>query len=72
MAALPLEPLLAKLIVSSVKYNCVADILTIVSMLSVPVPFIRPKNDMKTSKLCKDTFIHGDSDHITLLNVYTT
>ncbi len=43
MSELPLEPQLAKVLLSSEKYNCVDHILTIVSCLNSPNVFLRPK-----------------------------
>lgn len=45
MSELPLDPVLAKVILSaSMKYRCVDEALTIVAMLNVPSVFIRPRD----------------------------
>lgn len=44
MSELPLDPTLAKVLIESQKYKCVNEALTIVSMLNVPVVFLRPKD----------------------------
>lgn len=47
MAKFPMEPSLAKLLIMSLEYGCTEEMLTIVSMLSVPSVFIVPKNVKK-------------------------
>ena len=39
----PLEPMLAKVLLTSVYTGCVGEVVTIVAMLSVQNPFLRPK-----------------------------
>jgi pre-mRNA-splicing factor ATP-dependent RNA helicase DHX15/PRP43 len=70
MSKFPLDPQLAKALMVSPKYGCTEEILTIISMLSVPSPFIRPNNDRKRADEAKSQFEHEDGDHLTLLNVY--
>lgn len=43
MSQLPLDPNLAKMLLDSVKRNCSGEICSIVSILSVPNIFMRPK-----------------------------
>ena len=43
MADFPLDPALSKMLITSSKMGCSEEILSIVSMLSVPSIFIRPK-----------------------------
>ncbi len=70
MSDYPLEPQLAKLLLSSPKFKCVNEILTIVAMLSVPMVFLRPREDAKNADNCKSKFAHEDGDHITLVNAF--
>lgn len=42
----PLDPALSKMLIVSCDMGCSADILIIVSMLSVPAIFYRPKVDV--------------------------
>jgi len=44
MAEFPLDPPLSKILILSAHYNCSSEMLTIVSMLSVPSIFYRPKD----------------------------
>ncbi|KAJ3255594.1 hypothetical protein HDU77_003596 [Chytriomyces hyalinus] len=70
MAEFPLDPQLAKALISSPSYKCSNEILTIVAMLSVPNAFIRPNDQRKQADEAKAQFNHPDSDHLTLLNAY--
>lgn len=56
MAQIPLEPELAKILLSSEKYKSVNDILTIVSLLSVPNLFLRPKDDVDRADQAKSRY----------------
>lgn len=53
MSELPLDPQAAKMVLSSPDYNCSNEILTIVSMLSVPQVFMRPKEAAKRADEAK-------------------
>lgn len=66
----PLDPMLAVMLVKSCDLNCGPEMLTIVSMLSVPNVFVRPGKDKKRADEIKSIFTHSDGDHLTLLNVY--
>ncbi|KAL9110285.1 MAG: hypothetical protein Q9227_005192 [Pyrenula ochraceoflavens] len=72
MTAFPMDPSLAKLLITSCSppYSCSSEILTIVSMLSVPSPFYRPKERLEESDSAREKFFVPESDHLTLLNVY--
>jgi len=70
MAEFPLDPQLSKLLIASPRFNCSNEILTIVSMLSVPNVFVRPKEAQQQADESKSKFSHIDGDHLSLLNVY--
>ncbi|KAJ3352117.1 hypothetical protein HDU83_008300 [Entophlyctis luteolus] len=70
MADFPLDPQLSKALIASPKYKCSNEILTIVAMLSVPNPYIRPNDQRKQADEAKAEFNHEDGDHLTLLNTY--
>jgi pre-mRNA-splicing factor ATP-dependent RNA helicase DHX38/PRP16 len=71
MTAFPMDPSLAKLIITAVEYGCSEEMLTIVSMLSVPSVFYRPKERQEESDAAREKFFVPESDHLTLLHVYT-
>ncbi|GMM50862.1 DEAH-box ATP-dependent RNA helicase [Starmerella bacillaris] len=67
---IPLDPTLAVTLIYSSEYGCCEQILSIVAMMSVPSPFVRPNNARKEADDAKSQFENTKSDHITLLNVY--
>lgn len=71
MSDYPMEPSLAKMLLSSIDYKCGAEVLTIVSMLSVPSVFYRPRERQEESDAAREKFFVPESDHLTLLHVYT-
>ena len=54
----------------STEMGCSLDILIIVSMLSVPSIFFRPKGREEDSDNAREKFQVPESDHLTYLNVY--
>lgn len=71
MAKFPMEPSLSKLLIMSIEYGCTEEMLTIVSMLSVPSVFYRPKERQEESDTAREKFFVAESDHLTLLHVYS-
>lgn len=74
MAEFPLDPMLSKMIVSSDKYKCSEEIITISAMLSVgSAIFYRPKDKQVHADNARMNFHAGNvGDHIALLKVYET
>ncbi|KAI8874317.1 P-loop containing nucleoside triphosphate hydrolase protein, partial [Ramicandelaber brevisporus] len=70
MAALPLDPVLARMLVDAIHHNCTAEVLTIVSMLSVPQVFARPRAQLEQADAARERFCVPESDHLSLLNVF--
>src|SRR6266478_1283092 len=70
MSEFPMEPSMAKMLITSVLYKCSSEMLTIVSMLSVPSVFYRPKERVEEVDAARDKFNVPESDHLTLLNVF--
>ncbi|TPX50854.1 hypothetical protein SeLEV6574_g00656 [Synchytrium endobioticum] len=71
MVEFPLDPSLSKMLIVSVELGCSAEVLTVVSMLSVPSVFYRPKERAEESDAAREKFFVPESDHLTLLNVYS-
>ncbi|KAL1866441.1 hypothetical protein VTK73DRAFT_4698 [Phialemonium thermophilum] len=71
MNAFPMDPPLAKLLIMSVEYGCSEEMVTIVSMLSVPNVFYRPKERQEESDAAREKFFVPESDHLTYLHVYS-
>ncbi|XP_050397027.1 pre-mRNA-splicing factor ATP-dependent RNA helicase PRP16 [Patella vulgata] len=70
MVEFPLDPALSKMMIVSLDMECSAEMLTIVSMLSVPTIFYRPKGREEDSDGAREKFQVPESDHLTYLNVY--
>ncbi|MCD7461004.1 hypothetical protein HAX54_044983 [Datura stramonium] len=70
MVEFPLDPPLAKMLLMGEQLECLNEVLTIVSMLSVPSVFFRPKDREEESDAAREKFLVPESDHLTLLNVY--
>ncbi|KXS20824.1 P-loop containing nucleoside triphosphate hydrolase protein [Gonapodya prolifera JEL478] len=70
MVEYPLDPSLSKMLITAEDLGCTAEVLTIVSMLSVPSVFYRPKERAEESDAAREKFFVPESDHLTLLHVY--
>jgi len=70
MAMFPLDPQLAKMLLDSPNYGCSEEMLSIVSLLSVPMVFQRPADSRKEADTAKAQFEDRHSDHCTLLIAY--
>lgn len=71
MVEFPLDPPLSKMLLFAHNLGgCSDEVLIIVSMLSVPSVFFRPKDREEESDAAREKFFVPESDHLTLLNVY--
>lgn len=70
MAEFPLDPPLSKMLIVSEGLQCTAELLTIVSMLSVPPVFFRPRDREEESDAAREKFMVPESDHLTMLHMY--
>lgn len=72
MVEFPLDPPLAKMLIAAgdVSPGVAIDMATIVSMLSVPGVFYRPRERAEEADAAREKFAVPESDHLTLLNVY--
>jgi len=70
MVEFPLDPPLSKMLIIAESLGCAAEILTIVSCLSVPTVFFRPKDRAEESDAAREKFFVPESDHLTLLHAY--
>ncbi|KAK4790198.1 hypothetical protein SAY86_017502 [Trapa natans] len=70
MVEFPLDPPLAKMLLMGEQLECLDEVLTIVSMLSVPSVFFRPPDRAEESDAAREKFFMPESDHLTLYNVY--
>ena len=71
MVEFPLDPPLSKMLLFAHEHGgCSTEVLIVVSMLSVPSVFFRPKDGEEESDAAREKFFVPESDHLTLLNVY--
>lgn len=70
MSSFPLDPSLSKMLITSEELNCSDEVVTIVSMLSVPKVFERPTGREDESDAARERLMVAESDHLTLLFVY--
>mmetsp|Transcript_8703 Transcript_8703/g.11371 ORF Transcript_8703/g.11371 Transcript_8703/m.11371 type:complete len:357 (+) Transcript_8703:1-1071(+) len=70
MVEFPLDPPLAKMLIYAENLGCTAEVLIVVSMLSVDNVFYRPKDREEESDQARERFFVPESDHLTLLNTY--
>ncbi|KAK6589868.1 Prp16p pre-mRNA splicing family SFII helicase [Cryptosporidium xiaoi] len=70
MSRYPLDPPLSKALITAKDLNCVIEVIIIVSMLSVPSIFFRPKDRIDEAESSREKFSVPESDHLTLLNVF--
>ncbi|KAL1919541.1 uncharacterized protein VTP21DRAFT_2234 [Calcarisporiella thermophila] len=71
MAEFPMEPMLAKTLIASEKYQCSEEILSIVAMLSVQNSiFYRPKEKKLEADKMRQYLVRPGGDHLTLLNIW--
>ncbi len=70
MSEIPVEPQLAKMLLTAKDYHCTDEILSIVALISGTNIFMRPKEAAKEADAAKAQFSHAQSDHITLLHAY--
>jgi len=70
MAALPLEPMYSKAILVAEELGCSAEVLTLVSSLSVDSIFFSPGKERVKADAARRRFAHIDGDHLTMLAVW--
>ena len=70
MSQFPLDPSLSKMVLVGDLFGCVMEMVVIVSMLTVPAIFFRPKDRAAESDAAREKFFVPESDHLTLLNVF--
>ncbi|KAK1422922.1 hypothetical protein QVD17_18211 [Tagetes erecta] len=70
MARLPLEPNDSKALILASQFDCLEEMLIVVSMLSVESIFYVPRDKLEESRTVIKSFSSPEGDHLTLLNVY--
>lgn len=70
MAEVPLEPNLARALITASKSKCLTSLLTIAAMLSVPSISSHPRGMERKADAMRRKFAVKEGDHLTLLNIY--
>ena len=70
MADIPVEPHLARMLISAEHYGCVDEVVTVAAMLSAPDVFAMPKDKKDEARAAHAGFKDYRSDYITMLNVW--
>jgi ATP-dependent RNA helicase DDX35 len=71
MADLPLEPMLARALLSAPSFGCLSEMLTIAAMMTLQgTTFVSHDGNKKQEDKAKRRFAVEEGDHITLYNVY--
>ena len=71
MAEFPLQPMYAKMLLSSEEYGCSEEAVTTAAMMQIQNVFVTPSNQKITANKMKRKFSVEEGDHITMLNVFT-
>lgn len=71
MAEMPVEPMMAKILLQSEKFGCSEEIVTIAAMTSVQNVFVGG-NSEEMNQLSRRKFIASEGDHFTYLNVFNS
>ncbi|KAL4292087.1 hypothetical protein GQ457_14G009490 [Hibiscus cannabinus] len=70
VAEIPLEPMVAKMIISSNELGCSDEIITIASILSIQSIWFSIRGAQKELDEAKLRFAAAEGDHVTFLNIY--
>ncbi len=70
MSKFPLDPKYSKCLIESEAYDCVEDIIKIISLLNVENIFMNNGSKQEKIKQIRDKFNSSHGDHITYLNIY--
>lgn len=70
LSKLPIDPRLAKMVISAIDFGCVEEVLIIVSALSIQDPRERPYEKQQQSDEKHTRFKNKSSDFISLLNLW--
>ncbi len=70
MAALPVDPRLARLLIEAGRLDCLAEALVVTAFLSIQDPRERPADRLEAADLAHATFADERSDFVTVLNLW--
>lgn len=70
MAEMPIDPMMAKILLGSGEFGCSEEILSVAAMTSVQGVFLVDEGDTVKAELERRKFTAEEGDHLTLLNAY--
>lgn len=70
MAAFPVEPEMAAMLLHAPDYRCATEVAKICAMMSVQNPYIQNNKEFSRSNRAKEQFYHQTGDHLALLNTF--
>ncbi len=70
MASFPVDPRLARILLAGAQYNCLNEILTIVSALSIQDPRERPQEKRQAADEAHSRYSHPESDFMAWINLW--
>ena len=70
MARLPIDPKVARILLAAKKHDCMAEILVIVSALSIQDPRERPLEAREAAAKAHERFADKQSDFLAYLNIW--
>ena len=71
LSALPVDPRLGRMLLAADRLGCLADVLIIVSAMSIQDPRERPLDHQQAADLAHKKFVEPDSDFISYLTLWT-
>mmetsp|Transcript_92141 Transcript_92141/g.243540 ORF Transcript_92141/g.243540 Transcript_92141/m.243540 type:complete len:338 (+) Transcript_92141:1-1014(+) len=71
LAVLPIPPLYAYCLLLSVEFECVSEMLSVVAMMSLDMPFLLSPQGKKDAAPLSKSLQHQDGDHLTMLSIYS-
>mmetsp|Transcript_34282 Transcript_34282/g.54761 ORF Transcript_34282/g.54761 Transcript_34282/m.54761 type:complete len:332 (+) Transcript_34282:2-997(+) len=71
LSVLPIHPLYAYFLLIALEFECVAEVLTIVAMLSTETPFFASKKGRQEVAASTRPILHEDGDHLSMLSMFT-
>jgi pre-mRNA-splicing factor ATP-dependent RNA helicase DHX15/PRP43 len=70
MVEFPLDPNLARVIISGGERGVLDEVINVAAMLSIPSPFRRPRNEQKWADKAHQAFASGMGDHLSMLSAF--
>jgi len=72
LSKIPVDPNLGKSLLSSIKYDCLSEVCSIVALVSEQgFLFVRPRSKAAAANEAHKQFLHPTGDHLSMLNVMT-